>query len=211
MINIAIADDHAVLIMGLKACFEPHPDLHVVAECQNGQELLEKLESVRADLVIMDVYMPRLDGIATTYIIKDQYPGVNVLAFSGHVDEKSILGMIQAGANGYLAKTAPPDEIVRAIFSISEKGFYMNETLSFTLVKQYRQNPAVHTPTLADLNHREKEVLKLVCEEYSNQEIAQKLFVSTRTVEGYRSRLFEKSGAKNLAGLVLFAVKRGIV
>jgi len=213
VINIAIADDHAILIMGLKTLLESHPGLHVVIESQNGQQLLERLREISVDLIIMDVKMPGLDGIATTYLLKDLYPGIKVLAYSMYEEEKYIIGMMQAGANGYLNKTAAPDEMIRAVYSISEKGYYVNEAVSFAIVRQFRQIPDLNDkyPGLRDLNHREKEVLKLVCEEYSNQEIAQKLYVSTRTVEGYRSRLFEKSGAKNLAGLVLFAVRRGIV
>ena len=122
--------------------------------------------------------------------------------------------MMKAGASGYLLKNAEPEEIIDAIATVYEKGFYFNEHLSVTLIKQL-VGPGSYTDGAGqqnvDLNDREIEVLRLVCQEYSNQEIADKIFLSVRTVEGYRARLFEKTGSKNLVGLVIFAIKRGII
>jgi DNA-binding NarL/FixJ family response regulator len=122
--------------------------------------------------------------------------------------------MMKAGASGYLLKNAEPEEIIDAISTVYDKGFYFNERLSVTLIKQLvgpgSHNEAGGQQTI-DLNEREIEILRLVCKEYSNQEIADKIFLSVRTVEGYRARLFEKTGSKNLVGLVIFAIKRGII
>jgi DNA-binding NarL/FixJ family response regulator len=120
---------------------------------------------------------------------------------------------MKAGASGYLLKNAEPEEIIEAVLTVYHKGFYFNEHLSITLIKQLVGNDhAENIPhNKADLNEREIEVLKLVCQECSNQEIADKIFLSVRTVEGYRARLFEKTGSKNLVGLVIYAIKRGII
>jgi DNA-binding NarL/FixJ family response regulator len=127
-------------------------------------------------------------------------------------EDKYIVDMMKAGASGYLLKNAEPEEIIEAISTVYHKGFYFNEHLSITLIKQLVVNDQAEQPNnKADLNEREIEVLKLVCQECSNQEIADKIFLSVRTVEGYRARLFEKTNSKNLVGLVIYAIKRGII
>jgi DNA-binding NarL/FixJ family response regulator len=213
MIKVAIADDHAVFAKGLKACLEPARDLAVTIEARNGQDLLQQLPSAPVDIVLMDVRMPVMDGIQATARVREAYSHTRVLALSGCEDERTIVNMIAAGANGYLLKTAAPEEIVRAIRTIFQSNYYFNAHLSLALLRQFSADRPLSFPAapFPQLNPREKEVLKLVCEENSNIEIAEKLYVSPRTVEGYRSRLIEKCGAKNMAGLVLFAVRRGIV
>jgi DNA-binding NarL/FixJ family response regulator len=128
-------------------------------------------------------------------------------------EDKYIVDMIKAGASGYLLKNAEPEEIIEAVSTVYEKDFYFNEHLSLTLVKQLVGNthPINSVQNLSDFNEREIEVLKLVCQEYSSQEIADKICLSIRTVEGYRARLFEKTKSKNLVGLVIFAIKTGII
>ena len=129
-----------------------------------------------------------------------------------HNEDKYIVDMMKAGASGYLLKNAEPEEIIEAITTVHNKGFYFNEHLSVTLIKQLVGPGHDNAPQQSiELNDREVEVLKLVCQEYSNQEIADKIFLSVRTVEGYRARLFEKTGSKNLVGLVIFAIKNGII
>jgi DNA-binding NarL/FixJ family response regulator len=213
VIRIGIADDHVVFIKGLKACLQPFPQFNVVVESLNGQLLVESLSRTPVDIVLMDIHMPVMDGIAATYYIREHFPAVRVLGLSMSEDEKCITDLIRAGANGYLVKTTDPQEIMEAIVKLYQSDFYFNQWLSVTLVRQYLLkndllNGSSHFVTL---NYREQEVLKLVCEELSNTEIAKKLYVSKRTVEGYRSKLLEKCGVKNVAGLVLYAVKIGII
>ncbi|HEX3384392.1 MAG TPA: response regulator transcription factor [Mucilaginibacter sp.] len=212
-INLAIADDHKIFRNGLKATLEDYPDFNLMAEASNGRELIGLLSDHTPDVVLMDIKMPEMDGMQTTAYINQNHKSVKVLALSMHNEDKYIVDMMRAGASGYLLKNAEPEEIIEAILTVYNKGFYFNEHLSVTLIKQL-VGPG-HGDALSqqhvELNDREIEVLKLVCQEYSNQEIADRIFLSVRTVEGYRARLFEKTGSKNLVGLVIFAIKRGII
>lgn len=212
-INLAIADDHKIFRNGLKATLEDCPDFNLLIEASNGKELIGQLSTRVPDVILMDIKMPEMDGMQTTTHISQHFKQVKVLALSMHNEDKYIVDMMKAGASGYLLKNAEPEEIIEAIQTVYNKGFYFNEHLSVTLIKQlvgpgHSVNSNQHQ---IDLNEREIEVLKLVCQEYSNQEIADKIFLSVRTVEGYRARLFEKTGSKNLVGLVIFAIKRGII
>ena len=214
LINLAIVDDHKIFRNGLKATLEDCPDFKLLIEASNGKELIGLLATHKPDVILMDIKMPEMDGMQTTAYIHQHFKDIKVLALSMHNEDKYIVDMMKAGASGYLLKNAEPEEIIDAIATVYNKGFYFNEHLSVTLIKQLvgpgSHNEAGMHPTV-DLNDREIEILRLVCQECSNQEIADKIFLSVRTVEGYRARLFEKTGSKNLVGLVIFAIKRGII
>jgi DNA-binding NarL/FixJ family response regulator len=212
-IKLAIADDHKIFRNGLKATLEDCADFDLVLEASNGKQLIALLPSIMPDVILMDIKMPEMDGIQTTAHVKQHFGQIKVLALSMFNEDKYIIDMMKAGASGYLLKNAEPEEIIEAISTVYEKDYYFNEHLSVTLIKQLAGNagPGNTAQSLADFNEREIEVLKLVCQEYSNQEIADKIFLSVRTVEGYRARLFEKTQSKNLVGLVIFAVKTGII
>jgi DNA-binding NarL/FixJ family response regulator len=212
-IKLAIADDHKIFRNGLKATLEDCVDFDLVLEASNGRQLLGMLVSTVPDVILMDIKMPEMDGIQTTAVVKQQYKNIKVLALSMFNEDKYIVDMMKAGASGYLLKNAEPEEIIEAISTVYEKDYYFNEHLSVTLIKQLAGNNLHGTSaiSLVDFNEREIEVLKLVCQEYSNQEIADKICLSVRTVEGYRARLFEKTRSKNLVGLVILAVKTGII
>lgn len=213
-INLAIADDHKIFRNGLKATLEDCPDFKLMIEASNGKELIGQLATHTPDVILMDIKMPEMDGMQTTAYIHGHFKQIRVLALSMHNEDKYIVDMMKAGASGYLLKNAEPEEIIEAILTVHDKGFYFNEHLSVTLIKQL-VGPGSYADSASqqqvDLNDREIEVLKLVCQEHSNQEIADKIFLSVRTVEGYRARLFEKTGSKNLVGLVIFAIKKGII
>jgi DNA-binding NarL/FixJ family response regulator len=212
-IRLAIADDHKIFRNGLKATLEDCAEFDLVLEASNGKQLLALLETNVPEVILMDIKMPEMDGIQTTAKVKQRYPQVKVLALSMFNEDKYIVDMMRAGASGYLLKNAEPEEIIEAISTVYHKDYYFNEHLSITLIKQLAGNTQPGSPalSLADFNEREIEVLRLVCQECSNQEIADKIFLSVRTVEGYRARLFEKTRSKNLVGLVIFAVKTGII
>jgi DNA-binding NarL/FixJ family response regulator len=211
-INLAIADDHKIFRNGLKATLEDCADLNLIIEASNGKELIGQLATRTPDVILMDIKMPEMDGMQTTALIHQNFKDIKVLALSMHNEDKYIVDMMKAGASGYLLKNAEPEEIIEAITTVHNKGFYFNEHLSVTLIKQLVGPGHDSAPQQnVELNDREIEVLKLVCQEYSNQEIADKIFLSVRTVEGYRARLFEKTGSKNLVGLVIFAIKNGII
>ncbi len=213
-INLAIADDHKIFRNGLKATLEDCPDFKLLIEASNGKELIGQLADHKPDVILMDIKMPEMDGMQTTAHIHQHFKDIRILALSMHNEDKYIVDMMKAGASGYLLKNAEPEEIIEAIATVHNKGFYFNEHLSVTLIKQLVGPGSYSDPAsqqAIDLNDREIEVLRLVCQECSNQEIADKIFLSVRTVEGYRARLFEKTGSKNLVGLVIFAIKRGII
>jgi len=212
-IKLAIADDHKIFRNGLKATLEDCADFDLVIEASNGKQLLGMLTDIKPDVILMDIKMPEMDGIQTTTAIKQKYKDVKVLALSMFNEDKYIVDMMKAGASGYLLKNAEPEEIIEAISTVFYKDYYFNEHLSITLIKQLAGNNSSNNPSqsLADFNEREIEVLRLVCQECSNQEIADKICLSVRTVEGYRARLFEKTRSKNLVGLVIFAIKTGII
>ncbi|HEX8023855.1 response regulator transcription factor [Mucilaginibacter sp. cycad4] len=212
-IKLGIVDDHKIFRNGLKATLEDCGDFELVLEASNGKELIGLLTDKTPDVILMDIKMPEMDGIQTATHVHQHFKDIKILALSMFNEDKYIVDMMKAGASGYLLKNAEPEEIIEAVSTVYNKGFYFNEHLSITLIKQLVGNDqADNIPNnKTDLNEREIEVLKLVCQECSNQEIADKIFLSVRTVEGYRARLFEKTGSKNLVGLVIYAIKRGII
>ncbi len=212
-INLAIADDHKIFREGLKATLEEYTDLNLMIEAANGIELVKQLAFKSPDVVLMDIKMPEMDGMQATAFIHENFGNVKVLALSMFNEDKYILDMMKAGASGYLLKNAEPQEIMDAILTVYKKGYYFNEHLSISLVKQFMEKSTLRGKGKEDteLNERETEVLKLICQEKQNTEIADKLFLSVRTVEGYRTKLFEKTGSKNIVGLVIYAIKKGII
>jgi DNA-binding NarL/FixJ family response regulator len=213
-IKISIVDDHKIFREGLKSTLGDYKGVHLIGESCNGQQIIDNLKHVRPDVILMDMKMPVMDGIQATEIISKNFKRVKVLALSMFDDDKYILNMMKAGARGYLLKSAEPDEIIEAINSVHQKGFYFNDHLSLTMVKKLLGNSVFENEEnngSVELNERESDILKLICAEYANTEIADKMCLSVRTVEGYRTKLFEKIGARNIAGLVIYAIKNKII
>lgn len=211
-IRIAIADDHKIFRTGLIAVLKDVDEFNVVLEAGSGSELIEQIATEKPDLILMDIKMPDMDGLQTTLYIREHFEDIKILVISMYHENKYIIDMMKAGANGYLLKNAEPKEIIQAINTVHHTGFYFNQPMSGTLMKDLLgMQPSSSSQSEAVLNEREIDVLKLICEERSNVEIADKLCLSVRTVEGYRTKLFEKIGSKNIVGLVLYAVKQGIV
>lgn len=213
-IKIAIVDDHKIFREGLKSTLGDYDGIHLLSESCNGKEIVDRLTHEQPDVVLMDMKMPVMDGIQATTLINKNYKNIKILALSMFDDDKYILSMMKAGARGYLLKSAEPDEIVEAIKSVNDKGYYFNDHLSLTMVKKLLGNSVFENDgngEMIELNERENDILKLICAECANTEIADKLCLSVRTVEGYRTKLFEKTGAKNIAGLVIYAIKNRII
>lgn len=212
-IKIVIADDYKIYRDGLKVGLSADDNLEVIAEADNGEELLKVLETFTPDVILMDLKMPVMDGMEATKLVRKKYPSMKVLVVSMYEDDKFIIHLMENGANGYLLKNAEPDEIRRSIYAVQENGYYFNDLVNKALLKKLvlKNNLKPSFNQNIDLTEREQEVLKMICEEKTAAEIAKEIFLSPRSVEGIRQRLIEKIGVRNTAGLVMFAVKNGIV
>ena len=212
-IKIIIADDYKIFREGLKVGLSADEGLEVIAEADNGEDLVKLLDAYTPDVILMDLEMPIMDGMEATKIVRKKYPTMKVLVVSMYEDDKFIIHLMENGANGYLLKNAEPDEIRRSIYAVHENGYYFNDLVNKALLKKLvlKNNFKPSFNQNIDLTEREQEVLKMICEEKTAAEIAKEIFLSPRSVEGIRQRLIEKIGVRNTAGLVMFAVKNGIV
>jgi len=208
-INIVITDDHKLFRKGIIALLEDFDFIGEVNEASNGKELLDLLSEIKIlpDLILLDLRMPIMDGVEAQQKIKDIYPEIKIIILTMEDDEQFILHLISEGVNGYLLKNADPVEMEQAILKVYKKGFYFSEDISSLVLKNLNKKEKVETIFNPDFSERELQVLKLICKEYTNAEIAETFDVSVRTAEGYRQKLVEKAGAKNIAGLVILALK----
>jgi DNA-binding NarL/FixJ family response regulator len=212
IISYIIADDHKIFRQGLKMALIDDHRLKCIGEAGNGLELLDMIKTKTADVVLLDLKMPEMDGVEALKVLKEQNPELKVIVLTMFDDEHFILHMMEAGANGYLLKNADPVEIKNAIHSVYDNVYYFNDLVNTTLLKKIiLQKNAPRFKEEIKLNEKETEILKLICQEFTAAEIGKKIFLSTRTIEGIRSVLLEKIGVRNTAGLVMYAVKNGIV
>ena len=212
MIKLALADDQVLFRRGLTMLLRDLPDVQVVFECSNGEELLTGLKNNAVDVVLLDLEMPVLNGMDTMKRMREEFPRVKVIVLSMHSEEKFIVHLMELGANGYVLKTAEPDEIEDAIHAVATTGYHFSPMVSRVmlhgLVKKEKLRPTFDE--VDPLTERELDVLRLICEELTTTEIAGKLFLSPRTVEGYRNNILQKIGARNTAGIVVYAMSKGI-
>jgi DNA-binding NarL/FixJ family response regulator len=213
VVKVAIADDHHLFRTGVKTSLSAYKDIQVVAEAENGMQLLNLLRHIKPDVVLLDIQMPIMDGLATLPEVKKLYPDVKVIMLSMHNDHSMISKMMELGANSYLTKESDSETIYNAIVTCFSDEFYFNDLTNKALLSRLRMKSAPSAAQEADanLNDKEKLVLKLMCEEKSTKEIADLVEISPRTVEAIRDKLKVKTGSKSMAGLVMYAVKAGIV
>lgn len=213
-VKVILTDDHQMFIEGLSELLFKIEGVELVATANNGKEALDLLETHACDLVIIDIHMPVLDGIETTKLIKLNYPQTRVLILSMDNEINLIKSILQAGASGYILKNTGREELRKAIMKISGGGNYFSEEVSLELAHQFMPHTtadkSIHKDTIP-LTEREMEILKLVALEYSNPQIADKLFISTKTVETHRKNLIKKLGVKNSLGLVKHAILKGLI
>ncbi len=209
-IKIAIAEDHELFRQGLAALFNGEEGLHLEFAVANGQELIERLRSHKVDVVIMDLKMPVLNGQETLKILKKRYPSVRSIVLSMYSSDEYVYQALRLGARGFLQKNCDIEKLIDAIYAVNEQGYYFDDELSknqiFRIINEVGIEPIFKNETLS---HRELEVLGLICQEKTNQEIAELLCLSVRTIEVHRLKLLRKTNAKNVAGLVIYAVKNG--
>jgi DNA-binding NarL/FixJ family response regulator len=212
-IRLIIADDHEIFRDGFKLMLSKFPEIMLVGEAANGRELLELTEKLNPDVILTDIKMPVMDGIEATKKIVELYPEKGIIGLSMYDDDELIIEMLEAGAKGYLIKNAGKDQIIEAIKTVYNDEPYYCRTTSNKLtqmIAKSRFNPYKKTAK-AEFSEREKEIIACICDEMTNKEIGDNLFISVRTVEGHRLKILEKMNVKNTVGLVVYAIKNGIV
>lgn len=211
-IRIALVDDHQLIRAGLARLLQLEDGIDVVAEAPNGKVFLDHLTAQPVDVVLLDMDMPVMDGKATLEQLVTHYPSIKVLVLTVHEHDSFIVHMMEAGAHGYLLKDSDPEEVVTAIRTVAKDGIYFNNRVSTALLKGLSRTNTPHATNLGEsLNQRELDILSLICKEYTTAQIAEELFLSNKTIEGYRKTLLEKTQTKNVAGLAVFAVKNGLI
>lgn len=213
IIKVAIADDHLIFRRGVILSLKAYTNIQFIFEAENGQELIDGIEKEQPDIVLLDLRMPVKDGIETTKYLTKNYPNIRILILTMFEDERFVGHLMESGANGYLLKSTEPAEIKQALHDVMKNGYYLNNYVNRVLIKKnYKKqkfNPNLNTEIV--VSDKEKEVLSLVCMEFTAQEIAQKMDISPRTVEAIKDRLMERFGVKNSVGLVFFAMKNSLI
>ncbi len=212
-IKVAIADDHVLFRAGVKSALSVHKDIKMIAEADNGMQLLTVLKHIQPDVILLDIQMPIMDGIITLPEIKKLYPEIKVIMLTMHNDRSMISKLMELGANSYLTKNSDSEIIYQAIKTVHEQEYYFNQLTNKALIDGLRtkRQAEASLPVDAKLSDKEIAILRMICEEKSTKEIADLVDLSPRTVEAIRDKLKVKTGAKSLAGLVMYAVKSGII
>lgn len=215
MLRVGIVDDHKLFRKSLSLLVDSFKETEVVLDAENGLQLLEFLKTVSVDLLLLDIQMPEMDGFETCLILRKKYPDIKVLIISQLATKESIHKVMELGAHGFFSKNSNPEQLELAIKNIYEKDFYFGQELGTVLREAilWEKNYKIDDYALstAQISPRELDVIKLACREYSSSEIAEKLFISVRTVETHRKRMMEKTHSKNFIGVVLFILKQGLI
>lgn len=210
-IQVAIADDHTLLRKALAKLISSFDNYAILFEAENGKEVKAKIaQHIIPDVLLLDVNMPEMDGYETVRWLYQNHPQIKVLALSMFSDEKTIIRMLRLGAKGYILKNIDPDELKNALDSIVKKNFYLSEYISGKIISGLHKD-VDKDDSPVPLSEKEKEFLRLICSEMTYKDIATKMYVSPRTVDEYRNTLFEKLKVKSRIGLVLFAMRNGLV
>jgi len=209
-LDILIADDHDLVLQGFIFMVKSFPIAGSVIGVNNGKGVLKHLKNHHPDLIITDLNMPEMDGIETSRYVLNKYPDIKIIVLSGFNDDKMIYDAIEMGINGYLLKDTQPEELKRAIQAVMSKGFYYNETVVNIMRKGIiKDSTKPGFQPRQELTEREKQILKLLCQEKTTKEIADKVYLSDRTIEKIRKNLATKLEVKGTVGLVKFAIKNG--
>jgi DNA-binding NarL/FixJ family response regulator len=209
-IRILIADDHQMFIEGIKALLRKEPHMHFVGEANDGLEALNLLEKTVVDVLITDISMPGMDGIALTQTVKQRWPEIKVLVVSMHNDPAVIGEILLAEAEGYILKNTGKAELIEAIHQLMNDGTHYSPVVLATLMRKAKHQVQADD-ALRELTERELEVLKLIVQEFSTADIAEKLFISPRTVDSHRKNIMSKTQSRTLVGLIKFAFRNAII
>jgi len=213
MIRVLIAEDHLMVRAGIRALLEKAGDIHVLGEASNGQEAIEMTEQLKPDVLIMDIMMPRMNGIQAAEHIRDMKLTTHILLLSMYSDEEFVHQALHCGVKGYVLKSSVSDELLWAIRAVAGGQTYLSGPISEIVVESAAHPRAALSDgdPFYSLSPREKEILQLIAEEHTSAEIGKMLFIAEKTVEKHRARLMEKLSVRNLAGLVRLAIKHHLV
>jgi two-component system response regulator NreC len=212
-IRVLVVDDHALVREGIKSLLQGIPQIAVIGEAEDGLDAIEKARQLRPDLVLMDIGMPRMTGVEASRHIREEMPSVQVVALTIHESEEYLFQMLRAGAAGYVLKKAHPSEMLAAIEAAMRQETYLTPSMAKGLVTDYlrRVGEGEEQTTYRELTDREREVLKLIAEGYTNPEIGKLLHVSVKTVQAHRGHIMEKLDLHRPAALVRYAIRKGLV
>lgn len=207
--RIIIADDHQLFRNGLKILLNAFPEFEVAGEASNGEEFLRVLKNTKAEIALMDINMPEMDGIEATRKGLRFCPEISIIALSMYGEEEYYYKMVDAGVKGFILKDSNISEVKEAILTVRKGGSYFSQELLYHVIQKIKHRESESKS--ANLSKREKEILVKICEGLSNQEIAETLFISKRTVDKHRANLLGKTNSKNTASLILFAIKNKLI
>jgi DNA-binding NarL/FixJ family response regulator len=210
-IRVLIADDHALVRAGIRALLEKLPDVKVVAEASNGRDALQLVKTHQPDIVLMDIAMPGLNGLEATKRVTKEFPNVRMLILSMHASEEYVWQALSAGAAGYLLKGAEPAELAMAIKAVTSGEMFLSPPISKHVIRAYMQRVGGEEALPNRLTPRQREILQLIAEGVTTKGIAETLHISVKTVETHRAQLMERLGIHDIAGLVRYAIKIGLV
>ncbi len=207
-----IADDHQMIIDGLKMLLNQESDIEVVGQALNGEEVIDKVRELdEIDVVILDINMPKKDGIEVTSELKDAFPEVKILIVTMYNRPEFIQNLMKVGVDGYILKNSGKDELINALHAVASDEPYYGTEITKTIMKTYQKSRVFNSPMDIEVTDREKEIIRLISEGFSTVEIADKLFLSTHTVNSHRKSILSKLEVKNSAGVIRFGIQSGIV
>lgn len=213
-IKIILADDEELFRKGIYFLLQREPNIEIIFEASNGSELVEHLKTTTElpDIIMMDLKMPLLNGVEATKLIHKDFPAIRIIALTSYNTKSFIANMINVGAASYLVKSSTPHDMLKTINEVAKKGFYYSESVMEVIHQDVLSSGSSRTILDDDfLTLREKEILELICKQYSSTEIADMMCLSTRTIDGHRNNLLLKTQSKNVAGLVIFAIQNKII
>jgi DNA-binding NarL/FixJ family response regulator len=213
-IRVLVADDHTIVRKGLCALLDGDKEIEVVADAENGREVIKKVEQIRPDIILMDITMPGLNGLETTRQLKKRHPKIKILILTMHDNEEYIFETLRAGASGYLVKRTAPDELISAIYAVNRGESFLSPSISKRVIEGFirvGQSEQEEDEAFNKLTDREREVLQMIAEGCVNREIAELLHISIKTVETHRSHIMEKLNTRNIAELTRYAIRKGLI
>ncbi len=213
IIRLLIVDDHVLVREGIRSILNSQPDIEIVGEAANGEEAVEKADELRPDVILMDIAMPVMNGLKATEIIKKKYPDINILTLTIHEDDRYFFKILEAGASGYFLKGGSSAELISALHTVREGQVFLYPTMASMLVGNYLKHSKKENDNsyLSSLTKREKEVLELIAQDFTNREIASRLFLSPATVQTHRANIMAKLNLHSRTELTKYAISCGLI